>query len=35
MDEPKWLLLFPYLPLSQHVEIGRWALMPIKEFKGP
>lgn len=35
MTDAPWLLLFPYLPLSGGVDVGRWTLLPVKDFVGP
>jgi hypothetical protein len=34
MAETLWLLLFPYLPLSRAVDLGRWSLIPVRDFGG-
>jgi hypothetical protein len=33
--ETPWLMLFPYLPVSGELEIGRWKLVPVQRFEGP
>jgi hypothetical protein len=35
MVETPSLLLFPYLPLSREVILGRWKLLPVRDFTGP
>src|SRR5438105_1796008 len=34
MAETLWLLLFPYVPLSRAVDLGRWSLIPVRPFGG-
>ena len=34
-DSTQHLLLFPYLPLTGPLEIGRWRLLPLRDFDGP